>query len=167
MLFLNFDGVLHPNAVRLERKDKPVLDTHGHCLFENSKALQEVAENFPTLHLILNTWWTYWLGFERCLGWLPTTLSSRVIGSILPHEAQCPTLPHRVLLATEAAKNSDLPALILDHADARYPKHVLHMTLLLDPQVGLADPEAVRALHRLIAHETERAGDDEQRLNVH
>src|ERR1700737_4343384 len=98
VLFLNFDGVLHPNAVQFNQKDMPVLDAPGHRLFESSKALAEVAGDFSDLRLILNTWWTYKVGLDECLRHLPKVLSSRVSGSILPHASLCSTLPHRISL---------------------------------------------------------------------
>jgi HAD domain in Swiss Army Knife RNA repair proteins len=156
VLFLNFDGVLHPNAVQFEQKDTPVLDAPGHRLFESSKALAEVAGHFTDLRLILNTWWTYRVGFDACLRRLPKALASRVAGSILPHASLCPTLPHRISLASDAADHSDVPILILDHADARYPKHLLHITFLLEPQVGLAAPQAARAFRQFISRAASR-----------
>jgi hypothetical protein len=155
LLFLNFDGVLHPNAVRFDRKLSPALDAPGHRLFESNHALAEVVTDFTTLRLVLNTWWTYFLGFDESLRRLPKPLSSRVSGSILQHVSFCPSLPHRIALATEAVRNVSEPVLILDHADARYPKHVLRVTLLLEPQIGLADPRAVQALYRVVSRATE------------
>ncbi|MEM5371645.1 HAD domain-containing protein [Paraburkholderia azotifigens] len=155
VLFLNFDGVLHPNAVRFAPNNTPVLDAPGHYLFESSKALAEVAADFIDLRLILNTWWTYRVGLDACLHLLPKVLASRVSGSILPPASSCSTLPHRISLATDAAINSEEPVLILDHADARYPKHLLRTTFLLDPQVGLADARAVHGLRRFIARAEE------------
>jgi hypothetical protein len=167
VLFFNFDGVLHPNAVQFEQNDTPVLDAPGHRLFESSKALAEVAGDFTELHLILNTWWTYRVGFDACLRHLPRALASRVAGSILPHASLCSTLPNRILLTTKAADNSDVPVLILDHADARYPKHLLHTTLLLEPQVGLADPQAVHAFRRFVARAVELAAYEQRQPPAH
>lgn len=155
LIFLNFDGVLHPNAVRFEKKINPVLDAPRHYLFESTDALVEVIENFPALRLVLNTWWTYFLGFDESLRRLPKTLSSRVIGSTLQHVSCYQDLPHRIAIATKAVSNVTEPVLILDHIDARYPEHVLHIALLLEPQIGLADSRAVHALLRLISRAAE------------
>jgi hypothetical protein len=156
LMFLNFDGVLHPNAVRFAKTKNPTLNAAQHRLFESNDTLADVVADFSNLHLILNTWWTYFLGCDESLCCLPKSLSSRVSGSILQHLSSYPNLPHRVSLATEAVRTVDEPILILDHADARYPKHVLPITLLLDPQIGLADSRAARALHRFISRATER-----------
>ncbi|WP_442854565.1 HAD domain-containing protein [Burkholderia sp. A9] len=160
VLFLNFDGVLHPNAVQFTQKNKPVLDAPRHRLFECNQALAEVAADFTNLHLVLNTWWTYTVGLDGCLRLLPKVLSSRVRGSILPHASLCPTLPNRISLATNAADRSEVPVLILDHADARYPKYLRHITFTLEPQVGLADPQAAHAFRRFISRAAERAAKD-------
>lgn len=151
LLFVNFDGVLHPNAVHFIRKNTPVLDAPGHRLFESNSVLEKIAADFPGLRLTLNTWWTYTVGLDECLRRLPTALSTRVTGSILPHSSLCSTLPHRVSMASNAAENAKVPVLMLDHADARYPKNLRHRAFLLDPQVGLADPQAVDTFHRFLS----------------
>jgi hypothetical protein len=151
MLLLNFDGVLHPNAVRFTRTNMPVLDAPGHYLFESNTALANVATEFANLRIVLNTWWTYKVDIDMCLRRLPKVLSLRVVGSVLPHASSCPTLPHRISLASDTADASMIPILILDHADARYPKHLRPITFLLNPQVGLVDPQAVLALRRFIS----------------
>ncbi|CAD6561589.1 HAD domain-containing protein [Paraburkholderia sabiae] len=150
LLLLNFDGVLHPNAVHFTQENRPVLDAPGHRLFEGNSALGKVAVDCASLWLVLNTWWTYTVGLDECLNRLPKALSTRVTGSILPHASLCPTLPHRISMASETADNSNVPVVILDHADARYPKHLRHITFLLDPQIGLADRQAVRAFRRFL-----------------
>ncbi|MEX3639607.1 HAD domain-containing protein [Paraburkholderia sp. BR14320] len=157
VLFLNFDGVLHPNAVQFDKKNQPLLEARGHSLFEGSKVLAEIASDFTSLRLILNTWWTYAIGLDGCLRHLPKVLSSRVDGSVLPHSSLCRTLPHRISLATDAVANSEPPILILDHADARYPEHVLYLAFRLEPQVGLMDPQSARAFRRFVSRATERA----------
>ncbi|MEX3856484.1 HAD domain-containing protein [Paraburkholderia sp. BR10923] len=154
VLFLNFDGVLHPNAVQFDKKNHPVLHAPRHRLFESSNVLAEVVADFDDLRLVLNTWWTYKVGFEESLRHLPSSLSSRVDATILQHASFYPATPHRIELATDAAKNSAEPVLILDHADSRYPKCFLRLTLLLEPQIGLADPRAVHVLHRIVSRTT-------------
>lgn len=157
VLFLNFDGVLHPSAVQFDQTNTPVLDAPRHRLFESSKALAEIAADFTDLRLILNTWWTYRIGLDACVHLLPNVLASRVTGSVVPHAKMCSKLPHRISLANEAVVNSKELVLILDHADARYPKHLLPSAFLLEPQVGLADSQAVIALRHFVAHACPRA----------
>jgi hypothetical protein len=150
VLFLNFDGVLHPNAVQWTGKDGPTLRASGHRLFEGNRALARIAADFSDFQLILNTWWTYWIGFDACLRNLPKELSSRVVGSILPPSGSCAMLPHRINLATEAVDRTEEPALILDHADARYPKRLRQCSFLLEPMLGLSDAQAAHAFRRFI-----------------
>jgi hypothetical protein len=149
-LFLNFDGVLHPSSVSHSQNGTPVLDAPGHQLFESTNALATVAADFPNLSLRLNTWWTYSSRLEECLERLPKSLSLRVVGSILPHASLCTAFPNRITMATNAADASEVPVLILDHADARYPKHLLRAAFLVAPDAGLASPLAIRAFHRFL-----------------
>lgn len=79
VLFLDFDGVLHPDAVYLSRHG-PTLRTEGE-LFMWAPNLERILEQFPTVSLVLSTSWVRHLGFKRATKYLPASLSSRVVGA--------------------------------------------------------------------------------------
>jgi len=150
LLYLNFDGVLHPNSVVFGTHPVPVLEVTGHRLFENVDALARITSLFPSLRFVLNTWWTYRIEFDQCLKKLPRSVASRTVGAILPHFTLCASTPNRVAMATNAAMNSMVPVILLDHADARYPKSLLPNAFLLDPYLGLWEPQVIDAFVRFI-----------------
>lgn len=78
VLFLDFDGVLHPDAAYLVR-GRPVLKAAGE-LFMWAPILTELLRPYPELKIVLSTSWVRVLGFGRARDYLPRELRSRVIG---------------------------------------------------------------------------------------
>ncbi|WP_040653094.1 HAD domain-containing protein [Pseudogulbenkiania ferrooxidans] len=80
ILFLDFDGCLHPDAVFLVNRE-PVLRSPGSQLFEHADLLSELLKPYPRLQIVLCTAWVQTLGFGRAKGYLPRPLQERIIGS--------------------------------------------------------------------------------------
>lgn len=79
ILFLDFDGVLHPDAVYLER-GRPVLRAAGE-LFMWSRYLVDALANAPHVRIVLSTSWARELRFARARDYLPAELRAKVIGA--------------------------------------------------------------------------------------
>lgn len=80
ILFLDYDGVLHPDAAYLVN-GRPVLRADG-SLFMWAQVLQEALEPYPEVKIVLSTSWVRVLkNFTRARGFLPPGLQSRVIGA--------------------------------------------------------------------------------------
>lgn len=78
LLFLDYDGVLHPDAAYLVR-GRPVLQAEGE-LFMWAPILVDLVRPYPDLKIVLSTSWVRVLGFSRARGYLPEEIRSRVIG---------------------------------------------------------------------------------------
>ncbi len=81
ILFLDFDGVLHPNEVTHYQKRGIVLECDGHTLFEHADTLVEILSPYPQVKIVLSTSWVAALGFDRAKSYLPENLKNRVIGA--------------------------------------------------------------------------------------
>lgn len=79
IVFLDFDGVLHPDAVYLER-GRPVLRADGE-LFMWSRHLVGALASAPHVRIVLSTSWARELRFARARDYLPAELRQRVIGA--------------------------------------------------------------------------------------
>lgn len=79
ILFLDFDGVLHPDLAYLV-KGRPTLKGDGQ-LFMWAPLLSEVLHDFPHVQIVLSTSWARELSFSRARRWLPDSLRSRVIAA--------------------------------------------------------------------------------------
>lgn len=77
-LFLDFDGVLHPDEV-YRIKGKPTLKVEG-ALFMWEPILADMLSQHPNVQIVLSTSWVRELGFHRARGYLSDRLRSRVIG---------------------------------------------------------------------------------------
>lgn len=79
ILFLDFDGVLHPDAAFLI-KGRPTLKAEGELMMW-APLLVDVLADFPEAQIVLSTSWARQLSFSRARRWLPDALNARVIGS--------------------------------------------------------------------------------------
>lgn len=79
ILFLDFDGVLHPDAAFLE-KGRPVLRAEGE-LFMWAPFLVEALAPHPHVKIVLSTSWVRVRSFSRARDALPAPLRKRVIGA--------------------------------------------------------------------------------------
>lgn len=96
VLYLDFDGVLHPaDVVRHARRDNPggvaralpreiALGRSAradHALFEHAALLEQALAPYPDVRIVLSTSWVPTLGFDQARQFLPAALSARVIGA--------------------------------------------------------------------------------------
>lgn len=79
ILFLDYDGVLHPDAVYLER-GRPVLRADGE-LFMWSRHLVDALASAPHVRIVLSTSCARELRFARARDYLPAELRQKVIGA--------------------------------------------------------------------------------------
>lgn len=79
ILFLDFDGVLHPDAAFLVN-GKPELRAEGE-LFMWAPLLVDVLAANSAIRIVLSTSWVRELRFSRARSYLPDELAKRVIGA--------------------------------------------------------------------------------------
>lgn len=79
ILFLDFDGVLHPSRVYLGQHG-PELDGDG-SLFMWAEPLAELLAERPHVQIVLSTAWVRHMPFEQVRDFLPVRLRRRVTGS--------------------------------------------------------------------------------------
>jgi len=82
ILYLDFDGVLHPADVRRYRRAPAIrLEAPGHALFESCETLEQLLEPYPDVRVVLSTSWVRVFGFRNARSYLTPGLLSRVIGA--------------------------------------------------------------------------------------
>ncbi|WP_405045766.1 HAD domain-containing protein [Pseudomonas aeruginosa] len=79
VLFLDFDGPLHPDAV-FRTRHAMELRAPGQ-LFMHAPLLVEILKVFPEVKISLSTSWSRTLGFRRARACLPTELQTRTVSS--------------------------------------------------------------------------------------
>ncbi len=80
IIFLDFDGVLHPDAVYRPRNKPLELRAPG-ALFMHAHILEQHLDAAGDVDIILSTSWVRMLGFERTLKKMPEGLRKRVTGA--------------------------------------------------------------------------------------
>ncbi|MBO2985838.1 HAD domain-containing protein [Burkholderia pseudomallei] len=160
LIYLNFDGVLHPNHLQYRYRHSPELLWPSHTAFEYAPALENAFEDCPDATVVLNTWWTYYLTVEACLQLLPASIRPRVVGTTLVGGIREEPLPNRV---REAERHIGVPTnelLVLDNSSARYGESLLPQLLLVNEETGLSCPSAMRALKKRLHSQWSRAAFD-------
>jgi len=86
ILFLDFDGVLHPDPCRERTR-----------LFENAPRLAAVLDRFAEVDVVLSTAWRAMHSVDELASSLPASLAARVMG-VTPHfcdfDAPRPLVPY-------------------------------------------------------------------------
>ena len=80
ILFLDYDGVLHPDAAYHTKKGV-VLRCDGHSLFEHAQLLTDLLDPYPQVQIVLSTSWVWVLGFSDAKARLPERLRAKVKGA--------------------------------------------------------------------------------------
>jgi len=88
ILYLDFDGVLHPADVRVtqDEPERARVYLNGrpsdHPLFEHAPLLERLLEPYPEVQIILATTWARDLGLDVAAEQLPIGLRDRVIDTV-------------------------------------------------------------------------------------
>lgn len=150
ILYLDFDGVLHPDEVYRIR-GKIVLKCDGMNLFEWAPLLAEQLEPYPELRIVLSTSWVRVLSFNKARDWLPETLRGRVIGATWHREMdqnwwQCLSRYQQVVL--HARRHKIARWLAIDDDVADWPEMHQAPLVATDGMLGIAAPDARTLLAR-------------------
>lgn len=161
ILFLDFDGVLHPDAAYLE-KGRPVLRATGE-LFMWAPALIEALVPYPQIKIVLSTSWVRVRGFERARDALPEDLRRRVIGATW-HSAMSRSAHNGLKLPScwwdEASRYQQIARyaeragiqrwIAVDDHGEEWATEDLGKLILTHPDRGIADPMALDELRLAI-----------------
>lgn len=153
IVFLDYDGVLHPDAAHISknqvivlRHDKLPAEYANHTLFGYTNALVAVLAEFPQILIVLSTSWVPVCGFEGAVSRLPEGLQTRVIGSTY-HSLFTPAwheMTRYQQIRTHVGRHrlgSDW--LAIDNDDIGWPEELRGNLVLTDDNKGIADPEAL------------------------
>jgi len=153
VLYLDFDGVLHPEDVWWHpKRGIYVRSPPGHQLFEWMHILEELLSPYPHVAIVLSTSWVRERRFSFAKERLSPALQERVIGATFHHEFMrrenfC-LLPRGVQIAQDVARRSPKVWLAIDDDARDWPEHYRSNLIQTDGQTGLSTPsiqEKVRA----------------------
>ena len=156
ILFLDFDGVLHPDAAYLVN-GCPTLRGDGQLMMW-APLLVDVLADYPETKIVLSTSWARELSYGRARRWLPPALRRHVIGATwhsrmsLRHEGfrnvatwwDGATRYEQIKRYASRAGLSDW--LAIDDQPEGWAAEDLEKLVPTDGQRGLSDPRALALL---------------------
>lgn len=150
VLYLDFDGVLHPDEVYRVR-GRIVLRYDGMNLFEWAPLLAQHLEPYPDVRIILSTSWVRVLSFNEARAWLPDSLGSRVIGATW-HSAMNQFWWHSLSryqqVSLHAKRHRIARWLAIDDDAKGWPDGGRRQLVHTDPMLGIATPDTRTLLLR-------------------
>lgn len=141
ILFLDFDGVLHPDAAYLYGKT-PRLYADGE-LFMWANLLVDALTDQSDVRIVLSTSWVRLLSFSRARDYLPPVLRARVIGGTWHSAAdrwEWEQMTRHQQIRRYVNRNSVSHWLALDDDNEKWGDADRDKLILCDPNVGLSDP---------------------------
>jgi hypothetical protein len=158
VLYLDFDGVLHSDAVYemfgtgepyVNQKEAP-----GRTLFEWTSILDRLLEPHPDFAVVLSTTWAVKMGFDRARSRLTPALQARVIGSTYHSKVHGLTLSQRIefqrlprgqQVLDDVARRRPKAWLAVDDDASGWETAAGHL-VRCNGELGLSDPAAQRAV---------------------
>lgn len=157
ILFLDFDGVLHPDAAYL-KKGRPILRGEG-CLFMWSQHLVDALEPYAEIEIVISSSWCRVFGYSRAKKFLCPSLQHRVIGGTwhstmarsefggfkLPHTWwDSATRYEQIIRYVRRARLEHWVA--IDDDNEGWAEKDTERLILTDPDLGISDPRALSQL---------------------
>ena len=147
ILFLDFDGVLHPNQVYLEH-GRPVLRAEGH-LFMWANILVDVLVHYTDVDIVLSTSWVPCLSYDRACQSLPSALGERVVGATWHSCAghwDWSALTRYQQIQRYLKGKDDCEWLAIDDDDRGWPDYDRGKLIWTHPDSGISDPAVLKML---------------------
>lgn len=156
ILYLDFDGVLHPEAVFWHPRRgvylHPALAADGHRLFEHAQFLEELLEPYPDVRIVLSTSWVPHFGFSRARGFLTPSLQARTIGATFHTRMDKQAfglLPRGQQVLADVWRRRTNFWLALDDTDDGWDG-TQENVVIADPVGGLASPDVVARVRQAL-----------------
>lgn len=152
ILFLDFDGVLHPFNVRFNEELKLALESQDKSLYLFCWApiLEKIlTEEDPQciIKIILSTSWAERYGWEDAAKHLTPTLESRVVAKTNGYNR------HRGLQILKCVEDNNIANthwLAIDDDDYGWPSHLLYQLIKTDENLGLFEESTQLILRKKI-----------------
>jgi len=182
VLYLDFDGVLHPHDVDVEPRRGPYVNSpEGHAIFEHAELLSDLLEPYPHVRIVLSTGWVTRYRYSGAQRRLPPRLFARCVGATWHREMPLPAfeaLSRGEQVRADVARRQPQAWLALDDHDEGWEDARGHSVVITDPIHGISSPAVLELLKVSLqrfalpfgpdvlgnCHSSERVG---KRLKVH
>ena len=164
ILYLDFDGVLHPEPVYRHPRGGMYFGAEfaGHTLFEHAGFLVEALAPYPAVSVVLSTSWVRKLGYSQAKAFLPEAIRSRVVGATF-HSAmnkfEFDAMTRGAQVLADATRRAATSWVALDDDDEGGAGSASTHLVLTDRKMGLSDSQAVRKLSDKLREQIETSAE--------
>lgn len=149
ILYLDFDGVLHPGDVYLQ-DGEPRLMVPG-MLFMWAPILETALLACPEVEIVLSTSWAQKFGLQKARAALTLTLRRRVVHATWTTEESAryeqSTRYEQIARHAAKAKLSDTDWFAIDNDDFGWPHDKREQLIRCHSDLGLSEPRVLRELY--------------------
>ncbi len=155
VLFLDFDGVLHHENVRISNKQGPfLLAPERYRLFQHADLLAQLLAPYPQVQIVLSTSWAMHFGVAEAARRLPPELKARVIGGTFDarhmNKDEFHMLPRGAQVIADVQRRQPRDWLALDDAEDGWSgPHAAHC-VQTHMYEGISDPEVLAAFKQML-----------------
>jgi hypothetical protein len=152
VLYLDFDGVLHPEPVFFHPNRGVYLgaEAHEHTLFEHAQLLVSILAPYPAVRIVLATSWVQHRSYSKAAKRLPAELRERLIGATF-HDGHMSrdnwlALSRGAQVLGDVGRRRPAHWVALDDDNVDWPENYLGHLVKTDAMLGLTRPGAVDEL---------------------
>ena len=154
VLYLDFDGVLHHEDVRVKRTGPYIAAGAQYKLFEHAPVLAELLDPYPHVRIVLSTSWVRRYGCSKTAKNLPWKLRERVVGATFHSQMNADEFwaaPRGMQVWGDVVKRLPWKWLALDDTWQDWPKWTLDNFVRTHEQLGISDPAVLDELRTKLA----------------
>jgi hypothetical protein len=141
--YLDFDGVLHDDAVYCTPKRGIYMGTAGRVLFEWIPILDALLAPHPDVKIVLSTSWVRGRSFEFAKGRLSPTLQSRVVGATfhnrLMQKIEYDFMSRGMQVWSDVQRRHPISWFAIDNDAKGWPEHCRDRLIKTEDRLGLSD----------------------------
>ena len=153
--YLDFDGVLHDDAVYYSLDRDIHLATPGRVLFEWMPILEELLMPRPELKIVLSTTWVRQWSLEFAKSRLSPALQARVIGATLDiretQKLEFDLMRRGAQVLADVERRQPTSWFALDNDPAGWPPSARARLVLTDDRLGLSEERVQAAIKAILA----------------
>ena len=155
VLYLDFDGVLHPENAHMTGRGPRIVSPGGHRLLEHAGLLEELLRTYPDVRIVLSTLWVrVYKGVHKVARELPQGLRQRVVGATW-HNAMDAELfraaPRGMQIWADVMRRQPEVWLALDDDWLHWPAWCRDQLVRTDEILGIAEPLVLFGLREKLA----------------
>lgn len=159
VLYLDIDGVLHPDSVyRKPGRGGPyLLDAPGHSLFEHAELLERMLLPYPDLRIVLSTAWVqmYRGSIAKVARRLTPDLRARVVGATFNKRMNADTFQREsrgMQIWSDVLRRQPEAWVALDDDYLDWPAHCVEHLVRTHPVLGISTPVVLAELRAKLAY---------------